>query len=134
MHVDGSCHCGAIKFSAEVDPARIGICHCTDCQVMSSAPFRTMTQVAAADFTLLQGTMKIYEKTGDSGNRRALAFCGDCSTQIYATNAEPPQDVLGIRVGTLAQRAEFKPSLQIWCQSRLPWLGKIEGTVEKDRQ
>jgi len=22
MHVDGSCHCGALKFSAQVDPAR----------------------------------------------------------------------------------------------------------------
>lgn len=134
MHVDGSCHCGALKFSAQVDPARVTICHCTDCQIMSGTAFRTVAQVAAADFKWLEGSPNIYEKTGESGNRRALAFCSTCSTQIYATSAEAPQDLFGIRVGTLAQRGELKPSVQVWCQSRLDWLGEIDGMTEVARQ
>ena len=28
LHVDGSCHCGQIKFEAEVDPSKVVVCHC----------------------------------------------------------------------------------------------------------
>ena len=35
MHVDGACHCGKIKFEAEIDPTKVVICHCTDCQAMA---------------------------------------------------------------------------------------------------
>ena len=33
MNVTGSCHCGEIQFEATIDPKRVGICHCTDCQI-----------------------------------------------------------------------------------------------------
>jgi hypothetical protein len=35
MHTDGSCHCGLISFTAEIDPSRVTVCHCTDCQPLS---------------------------------------------------------------------------------------------------
>jgi len=39
MKVDGGCHCGNIRYEAEVDPANVVICHSTDCQRLSgSAP------------------------------------------------------------------------------------------------
>ena len=34
MDVDGSCHCGQITFSAEVNPDQVIVCHCTDCQAL----------------------------------------------------------------------------------------------------
>ena len=33
MKVDGVCHCGTIRYEAEVDPAKVVICHCTDCRI-----------------------------------------------------------------------------------------------------
>ena len=41
MRIDGACHCGKISFAAEIDPARVMVCHCTDCQVLSGGPYRT---------------------------------------------------------------------------------------------
>ncbi len=35
MKVDGACFCGHITYQAEVDEARVAICHCTDCQANS---------------------------------------------------------------------------------------------------
>lgn len=134
MKVTGGCHCGALKFSAEVDPTRVAVCHCTDCQIMSGTAFRTVVQVAAGDFELLEGTPKFYDKTGDSGNRRTIAFCDTCSSQIYATNAEPPQDVYGIRVGTIDQRDKLVPRVQVWCQSKLGWLDELEELPALERQ
>jgi len=35
MKVQGSCHCGRITYEAEVDPGRVSLCHCTDCQTVT---------------------------------------------------------------------------------------------------
>ncbi|MDQ3188264.1 MAG: GFA family protein, partial [Pseudomonadota bacterium] len=32
MKIQGACHCGDISYEAVVDPARVSICHCADCQ------------------------------------------------------------------------------------------------------
>ena len=55
MKVHGGCHCGAIRFEAEVDPDKTMMCHCADCQALSATAFRVNVPTAAADFHLLQG-------------------------------------------------------------------------------
>jgi hypothetical protein len=32
MKVDGGCHCGQIRYEAQIDADQVNICHCTDCQ------------------------------------------------------------------------------------------------------
>jgi hypothetical protein len=120
MKIDGRCHCGAIVYSAEVDPERASICHCTDCQSLSGSPFRASVPAGVEDFRLLSGSPKIYVKVADSGARRAQAFCGECGAPIYASDAENPK-VLFLRLGAIKQRAEIPPRRQIWCSSALPW-------------
>jgi len=134
MHVDGGCHCGALRYAATINPERVVICHCTDCQITSGSAFRIIVQANASDFRMLQGMPKIYVKVGDSGNRRALAFCGDCGSHIYATSAEEPRQSYSLRVGTIAQCNELKPFMQVWCRSQLPWLGDIPGLPASDKQ
>jgi hypothetical protein len=126
MHVDGRCHCGAIAFTAEVDPERASICHCTDCQRFASAPYRASIPAAAADFRLLSGRPKAYVKTADSGAKRVQAFCETCGTPIYSSAVEAPP-VFNLRLGTLEQRAEIAPRRQIWCESALAWAADIAG-------
>jgi hypothetical protein len=124
MKVEGRCHCGKITFAAEVDPETAGICHCTDCQMLSGSPFRMTVRARAADFALKSGTPKIYVKTAESGTKRAHAFCPDCGTPIYAAAVgEPPN--YSLRIGTLDRRAQLPPKRQIWCRSALPWSGDL---------
>jgi hypothetical protein len=125
MHVDGSCHCGHIKFEAEVDPESVSICHCTDCQTLTGTAFRVSVRSKPRAFTLKSGQPKIYLKTAESGNQRAQAFCPECGTPLYATTVGNP-DVHGIRVGTLRQRRELRPSQQGWCRSALDWAMNID--------
>lgn len=75
MDVHGSCHCGTITFTARVDPARVSICHCADCQQLTGSAYRVAVQADRAGFRLLGGTPRIYVKTAESGARRAQAFC-----------------------------------------------------------
>jgi hypothetical protein len=127
MKVDGRCHCGQITFEAEIDPDRVRICHCTDCQSLSGSAFRLTAPTREADFRLLGGRPKLYVKTAESGARRVQAFCGECGSPIYATTAGGDNRTFGIRVGTLRQRAQLAPKRQFWSRSKLPWLPKLPG-------
>ena len=62
MKVEGRCHCGNISYDAEVDPAKVTICHCTDCQTLSGSAYRASVPAPAATFKL-RGSPKTYVKT-----------------------------------------------------------------------
>ncbi|MDU8910751.1 GFA family protein [Aestuariicoccus sp. MJ-SS9] len=127
MKIDGTCHCGAIVFEAELDPERVGICHCTDCQALSASAFRTIAMVRDEDFRLLKGTPQEYVKTGDSGNRRIQAFCGTCGSGIYATGVGDGPKLYNVRLGTVRQRRDLVPRFECWRKSALNWQPAVEG-------
>ena len=124
MLIDGSCHCGAISFTAEVEPSRVSVCHCTDCQVLSGAPFRGIVMAPMEKFSL-NGQPKTYVKVAQSGNRRAQVFCPECGTPLYSSATENPTAVV-IRLGCVTQRALLRPTVQVWHRSALPWLSELE--------
>ena len=126
MKVDGGCHCGRITFEAEIDPAKVLICHCTDCQSLSGSAFRTVVRVPTSAFRLLSGEPRIYIKQAESGTRLAQAFCADCGSPIYGSHVGDDPKFYGIRVGTVRQRDELSPKLQIWCRSAHPWVSNLD--------
>lgn len=134
MKIDGGCHCGAIAYEAEIDPAMVGICHCRDCQMLSGTAFRVSVFATEEQFRLTRGTPRIYVKTAESGNKRAQAFCGECGSPIYATSVDDGPKAYGIRLGTARQFHELPPARQIWHRSVVPWLPEMDGlpTKEKD--
>ena len=134
MKIDGGCHCGAITYEAEVDPTHTTICHCTDCQTLSGTVFRTSIRVTGDKFKIT-GEPKIYVKTGESGAKRAQAFCANCGSPIYATSAEGDgPKVYNIRAGTVRQRAQLVPKLQIWTRSEQQWLPGLGAIRKVERQ
>ena len=133
MHVDGGCHCGFIQYEAEVDPATVGVCHCTDCQTLTGTAYRTTVQSLKGQFKLLRGTPKIYIKTAESGNQRAHGFCPECGTPLFATTVGNPE-LYGIRVGTTRQRRELPPQRQGWCRSALDWSMNIDALPKSAMQ
>jgi hypothetical protein len=120
MIVHGTCHCGAVAYEAEVDPARTVICHCIDCQTLSGVAFRASVPARVEDFRLLRGAPRGYVKTAESGNRRAQVFCGDCGSPLYSADAVGAKS-FNLRIGMIAERASLPPQRQIWCESALPW-------------
>jgi hypothetical protein len=131
MKVNGSCHCGQITYEAEVDPALSGICHCTDCQMLTGSAFRLAIPTVAGTFRLLSGTPSIYLKTtADSGAPRRHAFCPTCGSPVFAGADEDNPPTRTLRTGGLAQREQLPPRRRIWCKSALPWsldIGSVPG-------
>jgi len=129
VNVSGSCHCGAITFDAVIKPEYVVICHCTDCQVMSSAPYRVSVPVRAENLHL-SGTPSTYIKTGDSGNQRKLAFCGGCGSALYSTTLDERPALYNLRWGIIRERSELIPKRQGFCGSRAPWTLSLADVAE----
>ena len=131
MHIDvsGSCHCGAVSFSARVNPEYVVMCHCTDCQTISSAPYKVSVPVLA-DNLHLTGELSRYVKMGGSGTKRLLTFCGVCGSAVYSTSIDLKPDVFTLRWGLIDQRAELPPRKQGFCGSGVPWAMDIRAIPE----
>jgi hypothetical protein len=134
MKIDGGCHCGYITYEAEADPEKTAICHCTDCQTLSGSAFRTFVLVAGKTFRILSGEPTIYVKTAESGTKRALGFCSQCGTQIYATSIGDNPEFYNVRVGTTRQRDMLVPKLQFWSRSQLHWLSDLVSIRRLEKQ
>lgn len=129
MKIDGRCHCGLLSYVAEVDPDKVEVCHCTDCQTLSGSAFRVVVPAEPGTFKLLSGEPKTYVKTAESGNKRVQGFCPNCGTSLYAhalagdPHFRPP--IIGLRVGAIAQRAQLPPRAQYWTRSRQHWVKDV---------
>ena len=91
MHVTGKCHCGKISYKAELDPANVAICHCSDCQMLTGSAYRVSVRVPTETFHMLSGQPKTYIKTAESGAKRAHSFCADCGTPVYSSDVTNPK-------------------------------------------
>jgi hypothetical protein len=134
MHVDGSCHCGHIRFEAEIVPEHAVACHCTDCQTFSSSAFRVVVPTRPGTFRLLAGQPRIYVKTAESGNKREQTFCPECGTPIYSAPPGPEPRSIGLRVGALRQRAQIAPRERWWHRSAPAWLGDLPAVPAQESQ
>lgn len=130
--VTGRCHCGAVALSAEVHPARVFVCHCADCQVLTGSAFRVVAPVVPGSLRV-EGRVKEYARTADSGAVRLQVFCPECGTPLYAVSADPG-GLASVRVGVLAERDRLTPTAQLWRRSALPWVDALPGVPACERQ
>ncbi len=133
MKIDGRCHCGAITYEADVDPAKGTICHCSDCQMLTGSAYRANIQAPSETFVLRSGQPKTYIKTAESGTKRLHAFCPDCGTPVYSCAVTNPP-TYSLRLGCITQRAQLQPRRQIWVRSALPWAMDLHDIERVERQ
>jgi len=134
LNIDGGCHCGQIKYRAVIDPEKVEICHCTDCQTLSGSAYRTVVSVDAGSFELLHGKPKLYAKTADDGSQRLQAFCPDCGSPLYSAPPQGKRGYLGIRVGTTNQRDMLVPRYQYWARSAQAWTQDLSGMARIEKE
>ena len=134
MKIDGGCLCRHITYEAVVDPDKVAICHCTDCQTHSGTAFGVVVGIPDGQFHLRSGTLKTFEKIADSGTRRALAFCPECGTRIHARTGGEGASFFGLRLGTVNQRDQLTPKRQVWSRSAQGWLADLESIPKFEKQ
>ena len=129
MKIDGRCHCGCITYEAEIDPQKVLICHCGDCQTLTGSAFRMVALIYEDKFKLLSGELKIYVKMGESGTKRQQSFAPNAGRRsIPVVGQEAKVDA--IRMDTARQRDELVPKKQLWFRSAQRWITNL-GSVPK---
>jgi hypothetical protein len=119
---------------AEIEPEKVMICHCTDCQTLSGSAFRTIAFTCEGTFKLLSGQLKIYVKIGESGTKRPQSFCPECGTPIYSSTVGDDPKFHVIRVGTIRQRDQLVPKVQLWRRSSQRWLSDLDSIPQIETQ
>lgn len=134
MKIDGGCHCGRIRYEAEIDePARVTLCHCTDCQTLTGSPFRASIWSPRRNISVT-GETKVYIKRGDSGAARHQHFCPDCASHLFVHGEGEAADSWAIRWGGVRQRDQFAPTLQLWRRSAAPWVCAFDDVPARETE
>jgi hypothetical protein len=71
-------------------------------------------------FTLTRGIPQYFALTADSGQTTRRAFCAACGSPLFGLPGSGP-DLVTIRVDSLDDPSEFRPSQDIYTASAQPW-------------
>lgn len=118
--IEGGCLCGSVRYSADVEPGFVAVCHCTDCQRFTGSAFVTVVAIAACAFTLT-GVLKTFTKKGDTGKSISRRFCPECGSGIV-NEVDALPGMAMVHAGSLDDRSWLKPQSQIFCDSAQPWV------------
>src|SRR6185437_1092461 len=118
--ITGGCLCGKVRYSADVEPAFTGVCHCRNCQKESGSAFTIVIGIPQPALSV-QGDLKTFEDKGDSGKAMLRRFCPNCGSTVM-DEAEAMPGVIMVQVGTLDDPSWVKPAMQIYCDSAQPWV------------
>ncbi len=121
--IEGGCYCGAVRYQISRPPAWSSHCHCRSCQIALGGAFATWAQVAAEEFMVTKGEIKVFQKT--PGIKRG--FCGCCGTTLTyaAENEVDGQDWSAdtwFSAVTLDDPSIVDPKSHVFVSHKQPWI------------
>jgi hypothetical protein len=120
MKIEGGCLCGKVRYSADAEPAFVGVCHCKNCQKGTGTAFSAVVAVPKPQLSV-RGPIKEFSDRGDSGKTLYRRFCPECGSSLF-DEAEAMPNVVMILTGTLDDASWVKPQMEIYCDSAQPWV------------
>ena len=124
----GGCLCGQVRYSANADPVYVLVCHCKNCQRQTGTAFSVLVGIPNTAMSI-QGQLKTFHDTGDSGLRLERNFCPECGSPIFTDVAAMP-GVAFIKAGTLDDTSWLDPKMHIYCDSKEQWTPMPVGVQE----
>lgn len=118
----GRCLCGAVTYRIEGDPIATAICHCDHCQRHGGSAF-SVNLMVLEDQIAIDGELQTYEETGEEGDAVYVRrrFCGSCGSSILSELVQTA-GMVAVKAGTLDDRSDVQPQLEVWCVDRQPWV------------
>jgi hypothetical protein len=114
----GGCHCGAIRYEVEGEPAHAALCHCTDCRLSTGAPVVAWTLFGNDGFRVTRGAATSYA----SSEHARRHFCGACGTSLFYTNEAMFPDMTDVCAATLDTPDAMPVQIQIQTADRIGWM------------
>ena len=82
---NGSCFCGRVKFSVNLDEIpRVYNCHCVDCRKKAGGGFITIIELREGALEIDENKLAIYKHPGGSGKEIQKHFCKNFFAPVYS--------------------------------------------------
>lgn len=120
MRLEGGCVCGAVRFVAEGEPFRVGLCHCMTCRKRGGSVFNAFA-IYPRDAVRSTGTTAIYR--GSEHGRQH--FCPACGSHVFAKDAG--SDEAEVPIGTFDEPDRLRPTYEGFVGRRESWLRPLPG-------
>jgi len=116
----GSCLCGGVRYTLSGEPAFSALCHCRNCQRYTGSSFEAVVVYPSTSVSL-QGELKTYNDTGESGQQVRRRFCPNCGSGVLA-EADVMPGLTIVLARTLDDASSYQPGIEIYCSSAQPWV------------
>lgn len=123
--IEGSCQCGGVRYQLLAAPDMVAVCHCKECQKLSTSAF-SITALVKAESVKFEGNLAHWQRSTDSGNISAAKFCPTCGNRIYHYNPEQPE-ILKLKPSNLSDTSIIQPTVHIWVSEKQDWYEIPEG-------
>jgi hypothetical protein len=120
----GGCQCGKVRYEITEAPQLVYLCHCTDCQRLTSSAFSIGVVVPENGLRLDGIEPRQLQRTADSGRISIRLVCPECGCWICGM---PRDGMHRVRGGTLDDTSWLRPTRHIWARSKQPWVKLPEG-------
>ena len=128
MEQTGKCLCGAVRFTLTGAPVVTAVCHCKNCQRQAGSAFSVVV-LAPKESVSINGELKAYHDTADSGAKLDRKFCPNCGSAMFSEQPDTPDTII-IKAGIFDDTSWLKPAVHVWCASAQPWV-EISDKVAK---
>ncbi|KAJ5161153.1 hypothetical protein N7492_006545 [Penicillium capsulatum] len=133
MTLTGSCMCGGVHYSVEVDNYLSALCHCTDCQKWTGGAFTSNAVVPRSSFKVTKGIPSSYDAKGASGNINKHFFSPTCGSGLY-TELDIMPDMTCVKAGSLDNKEATlggKIDIEFYVKDRPSYLPSLAGAKQE---
>jgi hypothetical protein len=116
-----ACACGRLRVAALGEPEFVVACHCIACQRRTGSPFGVGAYYPRDRIGSVEGEVKTFTRTADSGRKLTNHFCPNCGTPVYWTLEMRPNH-MGIALGCFTEPHFARPSRTIWTEHQHDWI------------
>ena len=121
-NITGSCLCTAVKYIVNGPIKAVANCHCDTCKKITGGSFGTVAIIAEKNLEIIEGrdTLTTYQISENA----MKYFCRTCGTPVFTLHKKYPGNCM-TQVGSLDDPSLAAPSINIFCESMLPWVKEI---------
>ncbi len=141
MKLEGSCHCGDVRFSVESDhPYPFNLCYCSICRktaggggyaINLGARFETL-QIDGADHIRTYSALMTDAETGEATRSPAeRSFCGTCGSALWLWDPRWPELVHPLASAIDSELPKPPEKTHLMLASKASWVEPEFGPKDK---
>ncbi len=129
LELSTRCGCGSVSVSVSGRVYAMLLCSCEDCQKATGTGHAAVAFANANNVTV-DGPVKAFARTANSGATFTRHFCPECGTPLFGKSSRAPRFTM-LPVGLFGKDTDwFVPSQMIFARSHREWDAIPEDLVQ----